>query len=104
MLSLLFVCTAVLALGIASASADKYGKLTYSVSDDGQVTITGCNEDATEIIIPSTLGGYPVTEIGSSAFAECYALKSVIIANGVTAIGDRAFRWCNSLKKHNYPQ
>ena len=49
------------------------------------------------ITIPSTLGGYPVTSIGDSAFSGCEGLTSVAIPEGVTSIGSFAFVNCSSL-------
>ena len=57
-----------------------------------------------DLAIPSTLGGYPVTSIGSYAFYECSSLTSVEIPEGVTAIGDRAFRGCSSLTSVVIPE
>lgn len=55
---------AMLALGAIGASAETEGYYTYSVSN-GEATITGFDESGTEeVVIPSTLGGYPVTSIG----------------------------------------
>lgn len=44
-----------------------------------------------EVIIPSTIGGNPVTSIGNGAFSNSQ-LTSVIIPNSVTSIGNTAFR------------
>ena len=43
------------------------------------------------IIIPSMLGGCPVTRIGKHAFYECHSLTDVTIPKTVTSIGDEAF-------------
>ena len=103
LLSLLFVCTAVLALGIASASADTYGKLTYKISNR-QVIITECDRGATYVVIPNKLNGYPVTVIGDRAFSKCNdTLKSVTIPDSVTTIGESAFYFCTSLKNITIP-
>ena len=55
------------------------------------------------ITIPSSLGGYPVTSIGSRAFYNCSSLTSVTIPEGVTSIGDGAFRGCSSLTSVTIP-
>ena len=49
------------------------------------------------ITIPSTLGGCPVTSIGSRAFYGCGSLTSVTIPDGVTSYGESAFRDCVGL-------
>lgn len=45
-----------------------------------------------EIIIPSMLGGCPVTRIGKHAFYECHSLTGVTIPKTVTSIGEGAFQ------------
>ena len=57
-----------------------------------------------DLTIPSTLGGYPVTSIGTVAFYGCSALTSVVIPEGVTSIGERAFSWCSSLTSVVIPE
>ena len=75
-----------------------------------------------ELSIPETLGGYPVVEIGCSAFAElgnvtkinipdtvtniaayaffeCDALTEVVIPASVKAIGNYVFAYCENLTK-----
>ena len=69
----------------------------YSISDD-KATITEYNGAGGDIIIPSTLDGYPVSAIGKSAFVTCAELTSVRIPDGVTAIGDYAFTRCSKMK------
>ena len=55
------------------------------------------------IIIPSRLGGCPVTGIESCAFCWCEGLTSVTIPEGVTWIGASAFEGCTGLKSVTIP-
>ena len=52
-----------------------------------------------DIVIPSTLGGCPVTVIASGAFVGCSGLTSVTIADSVTNIGNSAFSGCSGLTR-----
>ncbi len=80
-----------------TASAASSGYYTYSVTD-GKATITDCDTAISgDVTIPSTLGGYPVTSIGSYAFDLCTSLTAVTIPDGVMSVGVEAFRLCTSL-------
>ncbi len=80
-----------LALSLApNAFADFDGTYEYTISD-GQATITDCLSSETgALVIPSTLGGFPVAAIGDGALAHSNP-SSVAIPEGVTTIGKRAF-------------
>ncbi len=70
---------------------------SYTV-ENGEATIEDVDRDISgDITIPSMLGGYPVTSIGSSAFNGCDGLTSITIPNSVTDIGERAFANCDNL-------
>lgn len=85
----------------AAITAETYEDLTYTVSG-GNVTITDCAETATgELTIPATIGDYPVTTIGISAFADCVGLTGITLGENVTTIGDYAFSGCTQLTALN---
>ncbi len=64
-------------------------------SDYAEAGLTNVNIETilapTDVVIPSTIEGYPVTSIGAEAFKGNH-LTSVTIPNSVTSIGYRAFR------------
>ena len=62
----------------------------YSVTDIGSCTDT-------DIVIPSTYNGKPVTSIGYAAFFDCSNLTSITIPDSVTSIGADAFACCSKL-------
>jgi hypothetical protein len=70
-------------------------------ADDGEyayvLTSIGTCTD-TDIVIPRSYEGSPVTDIGTYAFRGSSTLKSVIIPDSVTGIGSDAFKWCASLE------
>jgi hypothetical protein len=76
-------------IGISPASADTVFK--YTVNADGNATVTGCNGSCdSALVIPATIGGHSVVEIGNSAFRDI-KLSSVVIPDSVLTIGDSAF-------------
>jgi hypothetical protein len=102
MLSTVFTGSVMLS---TTASADiMSGDFTYTIGGDSLVAnITGYSGEGGDIIIPSTLDGFPVAAIGDKAFYQCNSLTSVKIPIGVTSIGQSAFEECNSLKSIDLP-
>ena len=77
----------------------------YAVNEDGKsVTLTKYSGSDTEVIIPSELGGKPVTAIGEEAFYQNKTITSVKIPEGVTSIKDSAFAYCSSLTEVTIPE
>ena len=56
----------------------------------------GTCED-TDIIIPKTYNGCPVSAIGDRAFSDCSLLTKVTIPDSITSIGNAAFYRCGKL-------
>jgi hypothetical protein len=56
----------------------------------GEIEIANYKGSSRNVVIPSKMGQWPVTSIGSSAF-EDNELTSVTIPNSVTSIGSSAF-------------
>ena len=73
--------------------------LIYILNEDGEsymVSGVGSCTD-TELVIPATYNGKPVTTIGEGAFERCTNLTSVMIPDSVTSIGAKAFYNCTRL-------
>ncbi len=90
-LSLCMILAAVPAMQVSAITAEECLQyLTYEIVD-GEVTITGCEEGVTEIVIPDTIEGYPVTIIGESAFYGITTLVSVVFPSTLVTIEKSAF-------------
>ena len=111
----LIVCMAVIVLSLihsasafASVASGKCGNnLTWTLDDDGNLTITGTGEmydydedspwwDCRNSVKTVTISE-GITKIGEDAFHDCGSLSSVEISNTVTSIQRRAFFNCKGL-------
>ncbi len=72
--------------------------IRYTVIND-KATITGFSGEAETLVIPSELGGAPVTEIRDNAFYKCSSLREIILPEGLKKMGHHCFYECTSLKK-----
>lgn len=85
------------AVGVSAATTGTYNGMTYAIMDD-EVTITGYTDELpSDVAIPSTIEGYPVTRIGKSAFSACEILYSLWIRDNVLTIEESAFAYCENL-------
>ena len=76
-----------------SASTEDPWYLSYKIQE-GVAVVTDCDGSLVgEVVVPPTLGGYPVRRIGIRAFFGCYKITSVYIPDGVTHIEDFAFAY-----------
>lgn len=81
---------------VKGVAADPSG-LLYTVDSDGNAVINGWNEDGNYypdliLVIPETLGGHPVTEIGEFAFKNVRSFAGVSLPEGLKIIRQDAFR------------
>ncbi|MBR2152168.1 MAG: leucine-rich repeat protein [Clostridia bacterium] len=82
---------------LPTVSADVDGYYTYSI-ENGEATIEKVGKGISgDIIIPSELGGAPVTKIYDYAFNDCTMLESIFIPASVTTIRGCPFKNCNNL-------
>ena len=99
----------IMVIGIFSAipfvaSAATSGSYEYSVNSDNTAKITKYIDNGSKTVtIPSSIGGYVATEIGSQAFENCSSFNSVTIPSSITNIGEFAFRGCTGLTSVTIP-
>lgn len=91
------VLLCVLSLTFFASAQETEGIYTYDVTS-GEAVISKCDTSASgEIVIPDTLGGYPVVSIGFYAFKDCNEITSVTIPESVRVINEGGFRDCKGL-------
>ena len=103
---LLLILVSVLVALTAVVPASAYWKsdgFRYTF-ENGEVTILGYDGKETDVTIPASFDGSPVTAIASYAFYENSTLTGVTIPEGVTKIGAYAFEYCDSLESVTLPQ
>ena len=82
----------------ASTSVYQYEKLA-----DGTIRITSCQTKDVNLVIPDTIDGYTVTEIGESAFANQTSIQTVKFPAKLKQIGAKAFANCTGLTEVTLP-
>ena len=108
--TLLLACAAFLLLaGRAQAQSVTVEGIRYTMNADGRTAfVTGADENITTANVLATVNiegmDYPVTAIGSRAFADCYGLQSVTFPEGLQTIGGSAFFGCDALQSIALPQ
>ncbi len=75
----------------------------FTENSDGTVTITGFSGTVSDLTIPASLNGKPVSSIGTAAFQYNTDLQSLVISKGINTIGYNAFAYCTQLKKLTLP-
>jgi len=72
-------------------------------TNNGAITITKYIGSDSDVTIPDTIDGLPVTAMGSSVFCNCQNLTKVTIPNSVTRLGSFVFADCTSLTDLTIP-
>ena len=81
--------------------------LRWELNWDDTVTIIGMNQLSDfdgRIVIPETIAGHTVTEIGLAAFEENSDILSVSLPESIRAVKGFAFRNCVNLSEINFPE
>ncbi len=99
---LLAVIMLVCAVPFAASASDQYteGCFTFIVNGWNEAEILDCDESVSgALIIPATLGGYPVTSILHGAFQICDSITSITIPKSVKNMINNPFAGCISLEE-----
>lgn len=81
----------------AFAENDIMDYFTYEIVDD-EVTITDCDESISgDVVIPDTIEGYPVVQLGEFCFSDCTEITSVTLPEGLETIDYDVFVNCSKL-------
>ncbi len=100
-IALAMVISTLPTFAVINASAAKSGEFTY-ITAGGEAYIIECDNKAKgDVVIPDTLGGYPVTRIEPLAFYECKMITSVSIPSSVKSMGRDCFFNCERLNRVN---
>ena len=73
------------------ANPSIYDSFHYAIKDE-KCIITGYSGENEVIVIPEKISGYPVREIGESAFADNKKIRSVIVPSTIKTLSLGAFR------------
>ena len=100
LLGLCLVLTLTLTCLPSPAKADilQEGDFYYEVYE-GMAVITDYVSGTVgeELVIPDTLGGYPVRAIGACCFMDCSQITTLVLPDSLYAIDECAFFGCNGL-------
>lgn len=87
----------IMAVPFSASATSTEGYYTYEISG-GQATIIDVDETISGyVVVPSSLGGYPVTTIGAKAFSYCSEITKIGVPGCVETIGKRAFSHTSGL-------
>lgn len=84
--------------------SEKVEGLTFKLIDSDKAYEVSYDRESniTEIVIPETFGGLPVTKIADNAFNGAMNVQSITIPASITATGNLSFMDCRNLKKVNF--
>jgi hypothetical protein len=84
----------------------------YDLTEDGKgIIINGYTGSGGRVVVPSSIEGYPVTEIkgyalrgqDNSRYNPANKITEIVIPNSVVTIGEYAFYWIDNLRSVTLP-
>lgn len=84
--------------GTAEGTKNNSGDYQYSIDSSGGAVIEKYLGNDATLTVPGSLDGFPVKEIGESAFANTFSLDSITLPEGLQSIGKGAFFYCSNLR------
>lgn len=82
-----------------SKVVDSTGDFSFTKNADGTYTVSGYLGDSTEVEIPGTYLGQPVTALAAKLFMNNDDIVKVTIPEGITEIPELCFYHCDSLSE-----
>lgn len=106
MLSVCMIITMLPVQSLASQQTftDKYGTWAYEEEADGSITIVSFQSTRKNIVVPNSINGKPVRNLGDGLFRDRNDLTMIVIPYGITTIGNDVFSGCAKLEKVTLPQ
>lgn len=98
LMAVFFAAFAVAFAWAADTWTDESGNVWTYTTNKVAATVSAVSFETTNLTIPDTLGGKPVTAFNASVFAGKTRAVRVTIPATVTAIPDEAFSSCENLK------
>lgn len=76
----------------------EHGSIQYELIGESAV-VNGYRGKDTEVVIPASIAGCSVTQIGKKAFLSNKTIRQITLPESVIRIDDWAFAYCNKLTK-----
>ena len=97
LLACLFCAGAIPLSALTVSAGGAYDGFIYGIYY-GEAYINGYSGESSDVVIPSEINGYTVTNINYSAFYNNTVIESVTMPDTITNIGEFAFSECTNLK------
>ncbi|MBQ2263830.1 MAG: leucine-rich repeat domain-containing protein [Oscillospiraceae bacterium] len=101
--ALLSACMLAAAVPAVPASAET-ADFSYTVLEDGSVSVYCNDPELTEVQVPASIDGYSVSALADSCFSQNAVLTEITLPDGLKSIGDMAFYGCESLAGITLPE